>query len=99
MSYLGKQLEAKISLVNSIALSQNALARILSSIADVSSHSEISARSLQENIRLLTQYQRTMCRMMTGVQLRCYKEGVPTLPWLNLAQISELNISYGLQEE
>ncbi|HEY2492464.1 MAG TPA: hypothetical protein VGI33_06095 [Paenibacillus sp.] len=99
MSYLGKQQEAKISLVNSIALSQNALARILSSIADVSSHSEISARSLQDNIRLLTQYQSTMCRMMTGIQLHCHKDGVPTLPWLNLTQVSNLNLPSGLQEE
>jgi ABC-type transport system involved in cytochrome bd biosynthesis fused ATPase/permease subunit len=91
MSYLGKQNEAKIALINAIALSQHALARILSSIADVSSHSEITARSLQENIRLLTEYQSRMSQMITRIPLQRYKCGTPSSPWLNSSQHSSLN--------
>ncbi|MNP10310.1 hypothetical protein D3C76_1024550 [compost metagenome] len=99
MSNLGKQHEAKVALVNAIALSQHALARILNSIADVSSHSEITSRSLLENIRLLTEYQSTMCRMMTRIPLHRYKCGVPSSPWLNYSQISVLSNLCGVPEK
>lgn len=91
MSYLDKQSEAKIALVNAIALSQHALARILSSIADVSPRSEITARSLQENIRLLTEYQSTMSLMITRIPLQRYRYGTPSSPWLNSNYIPVLN--------
>lgn len=99
MSYLDKQSEAKIALVNAIALSQHALARILSSIADVSPHSEITARSLQENIRLLTEYQSTMSLMITRIPLQRYKYGTPSSPWINSFHISALDNPRGARKK
>ncbi|WP_136608386.1 hypothetical protein [Paenibacillus dokdonensis] len=87
MSMLLKEQEAKLSIIASIANSQQALARILSSIADISSHSELSARSLKENIRLLTQYQATMCEMLEGIKLCHPRRGTPAPPWLNASRL------------
>ncbi|MFE6077790.1 hypothetical protein ACFVQB_25310 [Paenibacillus sp. NPDC057886] len=82
MSLLRREQEAKLSLIESIAHSQQALARILDSVASVSAHSEVSARSLAENIRLLSRYQEEMSRMVTGIQLARIQHGEPGLPWL-----------------
>lgn len=82
MSLLRREQEAKLSLIESIAHSQQALARILDSVASVSAHSEVSARSLAENIRLLSRYQEEMSRMVTGIQLARIQQGEPGVPWL-----------------
>ncbi|MCK6076169.1 hypothetical protein [Paenibacillus silvae] len=82
MSLLQREREVKLALIESIAHSQQALARILDSVASVSSHSEVSARSLAENIRLLSRYQEEMSRMVTGVRLSRISYGEPGLPWL-----------------
>ncbi|AOZ91964.1 hypothetical protein [Paenibacillus crassostreae] len=99
MSYISKQNDAKIALINAIALSQHALARILSSIADVSAHSEITARNLQENIRLLTEYQSSMSQMITKIPLQRNKYGTPSLPWINTSQIPPLNNLCSVREK
>ncbi|KOY13931.1 hypothetical protein [Paenibacillus xylanivorans] len=82
MSLLRREQEAKLALIESIAHSQQALARILDSVASVSAHSEVSARSLAENIRLLSRYQEEMSRMVTGIQLAQIQHGEPGTPWL-----------------
>jgi len=82
MSLLQREQEVKLALIESIAHSQQALARILDSVASVSSHSEVSARSLAENIRLLSRYQEEMSRMITGIRLARIRHGEPSLPWL-----------------
>ncbi|MED5016021.1 hypothetical protein P9847_01740 [Paenibacillus chibensis] len=87
MSLFLKEQEAKLDMISSIAQSQQALARILSSIADVSSHSDLSARSLKENIRLLTQHQATMCEMLQGITLCHPRSGTPAPPWLNASRL------------
>ncbi|BFH60955.1 hypothetical protein [Paenibacillus azoreducens] len=87
MTLLLKEQETKLALIASIAQSQQALARILGSIADISSHSELSARNLKENIRLLTQYQATMCEMLQGITLCHPRSGIPAPPWLNVSRL------------
>ncbi|GIO66206.1 hypothetical protein VQ056_16505 [Paenibacillus sp. JTLBN-2024] len=87
MSLFVREQEAKLELIASIARSQQALARILGSIADISSHSELSARSLSENIRLLTQYQAAMCEMLQGITLCHPRSGTPAPPWLNASRL------------
>ncbi|WP_342552607.1 hypothetical protein [Paenibacillus sp. FSL R7-0652] len=82
MSLMQREQEVKLALIESIAHSQQALARILDSVASVSSHSEVSARSLAENIRLLSRYQEEMSRMVTGIRLTRIRYGEPGLPWL-----------------
>lgn len=83
MSRIRREQEARYAVISSIAKSQEALAGILDSIADISAHSETTAKSLAENIRLLTSYQSVMCGMLTGISLRRSKEGKPSSPWLD----------------
>lgn len=72
----------KLEMIRSIARSQAALAAILESLAEVTGYSELAARRLCENVRVLSEYQSAMCRMMSGISLRRQKEGVPSPPWL-----------------
>lgn len=90
--------EAKLTMITSIAHSQEALARILGSVADVSVHSENTARKLAENIRLLTQIQSAMCEMLLGISLHRIQYGTPTSPWLNEAYILDYDAARGVQE-
>lgn len=75
----------KLEMIRSIARSQAALADILESIAEITGQSEQTARKLSDNIRILSQYQSSMCRMMTGISLHQPKLGIPAAPWLNKA--------------
>lgn len=75
----------KLEMIRSIARSQAALAAILESIAEVTGQSELTARKLSDNIRILSGYQSAMCRMMSGISLHEPKEGVPAAPWLSKA--------------
>ncbi|WP_340025526.1 hypothetical protein MHI24_10235 [Paenibacillus sp. FSL K6-1096] len=75
----------KLEMIRSIARSQAALAAILESIAEVTGQSELTARKLSDNIRILSGYQSAMCRMLSGISLHEPKEGVPAAPWLSKA--------------
>ncbi|MNC29853.1 hypothetical protein D3C76_176920 [compost metagenome] len=75
----------KLEMIRSIARSQAALAAILESIAEVTGQSELTARKLSDNIRILSQYQSAMCRMMSGISLHRPKRGIPAAPWLSTA--------------
>ncbi|MEK3731480.1 MULTISPECIES: hypothetical protein [unclassified Paenibacillus] len=85
MSRLEQEQTAKIAMISSIASSQQALASILGSIADIAEHSDITARQLAENIRVLTAYQSVMTEMLTGISLNRIKTGSPAAPWLSSA--------------
>lgn len=98
MSLLRREQEAKLALIESIAHSQQALARILDSVASVSAHSEVSARNLAENIRLLSRYQEEMSRMATGIRLARIRYGEPGVPWLKHPDYA-IRIVRDLQEE
>ncbi|OZB91038.1 hypothetical protein [Paenibacillus sp. XY044] len=99
MSLLLREQETKLELIQSIALSQKALARILGSIADISSESDLSARALLENIRLLTQHQDTMCRMLTGISLCQPRNGNSAPPWLNASLSAHFAATREVQED
>ena len=73
----------KLEMIRSIARSQAALAAILESIAEITGQSELTARKLSDNIRILSGYQSAMCRMMSGISLHEPKQGVPAAPWLS----------------
>lgn len=75
----------KLEMIRSIARSQAALAAILESIAELTGQSELTARKLSDNIRVLSGYQSAMCRMMTGISLHRPKRGIPAAPWLSRA--------------
>ena len=72
--------EARVAMISSIARSQEALAGILENIAEVSAHSDVTAKRLAENIRLLTGYQSVMTEMLTGIPRNRTKRG--SSPWL-----------------
>ena len=96
---------AKIAVISSIARSQDALARILGNIAEITSHSDVTARILAENIRLLNAYQSVMAEMLAGIPLNRSKLGSPAAPWLKPGCSASRNISVfeernlGLQED
>lgn len=75
----------KLEMIRSIARSQAALAAILESIAEITGQSELTARKLSDNIRILSHYQSSMCRMISGISLHEPKQGVPAAPWLSKA--------------
>lgn len=75
----------KLEMIRSIARSQAALAAILESIAEITGQSELTARKLSDNIRILSHYQSSMCRMISGISLHEPKQGVPVAPWLSKA--------------
>ncbi|WP_410514172.1 hypothetical protein PaeBR_07155 [Paenibacillus sp. BR2-3] len=89
----------KLEMIRSIARSQAALAAILESIAELTDHSELTARKLSDNVRILSQYQSAMCRMMSGISLHRPKTGLPAAPWLSHSCAGGSRKSHGVQEE
>lgn len=79
---LGAAETAKLKLIDSIAQSQVAMARIMSSLADITEHSEATARHLAENIKVLTKYQDAIARTVCGITLHRVYNGTPTSPWI-----------------
>jgi len=82
MSRLGKEWEVKLDLLRSITRSQEALARMLESVADVAEGSEPSAAVLREHARVLTNLQRALLGAVTGTSWRPPVAGKPARPWL-----------------
>jgi len=82
MSRLNAEWEAKLSMLRAIARSQEAMARMLESAADVTAAGEPSAAVLREHVRVLTGLQAAMARSVAGVSWRPPKQGVPARPWL-----------------
>lgn len=75
--------DAKLQVILSISRSQNALARILESIADVSGYSEEAALALAHHADRMTRYQQAMASMLTNIALNRLNTGIPSAPWLN----------------
>lgn len=75
--------DAKLQVILSISRSQNALARILESIADVSGYSEETALTLANHMDGITRYQQAMASMLMNITLNRLNTGLPSTPWLN----------------
>lgn len=82
MSLVVQEWEARIALIRSIAHSQEAMARILGSIADVAEHSPHLAKSIRDNIQSLNALQLSMAETVTGVRLKRTRLGRPAQPLL-----------------
>ncbi|EXX85491.1 hypothetical protein BG52_08360, partial [Paenibacillus darwinianus] len=67
----------RLDLIASVAQSQRALARVLDTIADVSVVSPAAARSIADNIRLLSGLQQSMAAAVTGIRFREIRTGRP----------------------
>ncbi|WP_139995433.1 hypothetical protein [Paenibacillus paridis] len=76
--------EAKIAILASLARSQQALARILESVADVVDCSSEGARLLRDNVSSLTAMQETIAEAATCLywRRRVRYKGKPSHPWL-----------------
>lgn len=83
VSSLQNERDAKIQVILSISRSQNALARILESIADVSGYSEETALTLANHMDRITRYQQAMASMLMNLTLNPLNTGIPSAPWLN----------------
>lgn len=77
--------QVKLEFIASLARSQLALARILDSVADITGHSEETARLIGENVNLLVSLQASMAEAVTGVRLRDggMRKGEPAEPWVS----------------
>lgn len=82
MSVIGSVEASKLRLIDSIAKSQTAMARILDSLADVSDHSAEAARHLAQNIQTLTRYQQAIAETVCGITLHQVHNGTPSKPWI-----------------
>ncbi|CAM4013877.1 hypothetical protein COLU111180_19580 [Cohnella lubricantis] len=83
MSLLGKEWEIKLEMLRAIARSQDALARMLDSAADVTGASGLSATLLKEHVHVLTHMQRALLDSVAGTSWRSPVLGQPAPPWLS----------------
>ncbi|MNJ30481.1 hypothetical protein D3C77_250800 [compost metagenome] len=79
---IGSVEASKLRLIDSIAKSQAAMARILDSLADVSDHSAGTARHLAQNIQALTRYQQAIAKTVCGITMHQVYYGTPSKPWI-----------------
>lgn len=90
---------AKYKLIDSIAKSQTAMARILDSLADMSDHSKETARHLALNIDTLAKYQNAMARSVCGISLYRVHYGTPSSPWITKSCYKADIATRGVQED
>ncbi|WP_027087883.1 hypothetical protein [Cohnella panacarvi] len=83
MSRLGQEWTIKLCLMGSIAKSQEALARMLTSAADVTDMTGVTPQTLQEHVRVLTGMQGALLRIVAGASWRPPTRGTPAAPWLS----------------
>lgn len=83
MSLLGKEWEIKLEMLRAIARSQEALARMLDSAADVTGAAGLSATTLKEHVRVMTGLQRALLESVAGTSWRPPAAGNPAPPWLS----------------
>lgn len=74
--------ETKLMLLRSIARSQEALARILESVADVSGSAGPTPKALREHVRVLSGMQSALLHAVHGTSWRPSRMGTPASPWL-----------------
>ncbi|TYA10887.1 hypothetical protein FRY98_24250 [Paenibacillus faecis] len=89
----------KLKLIESIARSQMAMARILDSLADVSVHSGETARHLAANITILAKYQDAMARTVCGIRVHRVHYGTPSSPWIMNLCYPAASATRGVQED
>ncbi|MFC5405508.1 hypothetical protein [Cohnella soli] len=83
MNPLQLEWEIKLKLMNAITRSQEALARMLESTADVSGATGVPPEILHEHVRVLTGMQGALLRLVSGQSWRPPVKGEPGAPWLS----------------
>ncbi|MFB9277956.1 hypothetical protein [Cohnella cellulosilytica] len=80
-----REWEIKLQLMGAISRSQEALAKILENVADVTDHVGVSPATLREHLRVLNGMQGALLRTVTGQSWRPPVIGTPAAPWLSEA--------------
>lgn len=88
MSLLVKEWEIRMELIASLARSQLAMAKMLDSISSQAEVSPATAKSIQENIRILTGLQRSIAENIAGVSWARPKRGKLGPVWLSHPRLS-----------
>jgi hypothetical protein len=78
-----KEQSIKLELMESIAVSHKALARMLSCAADVTERTGMSSVHLQEYLRVIARCQLSLVRRLTGIPFPAVRRGTPGKVWLN----------------
>lgn len=79
-----RALEARLSMLESLARSQAAVARMLESAADAARCADIPARLIRQELRALARVQSAMLETVSGTRLRRIRRGGPPAPpWLH----------------
>ncbi|SDN59384.1 hypothetical protein SAMN04487897_103276 [Paenibacillus sp. yr247] len=73
----------KLDVLNSLARSQRALARIIESVAQSVEETPPLAKQVAENLESIVRYQQILTRKITGISIREKQKGTPADPWLN----------------
>lgn len=94
-----RETEAKIKMVEAMARSQAALARLLEQLSDISELSRQQSHLIHDNIVSLTQYQQALCHAVTGWRWREIKQGHAGAPWLNHHYPLDVSKAQGVEEE
>ncbi|TFE27859.1 hypothetical protein [Cohnella luojiensis] len=83
MNRLDREWEIKLRLIGAISRSQEALAKILESVADVTGTAGVAPETLHEHVRVLTGMQGALLRTVSGTSWRPPVRGKPASPWLS----------------
>ncbi|MZQ85987.1 hypothetical protein GQF01_28185 [Paenibacillus sp. 5J-6] len=73
----------KLDILESLARSQRALARIIESVADSVESSPQLAGQIADNLTSIVGYQRILAKKIIGLPIRLKQKGIPRQPWLN----------------
>lgn len=94
-----RRTEAQIKMVEAMARSQAALARLLEQLADISELSRHQSNLIHDNIVSLTHYQQSLCHTVTGWRWREVKQGSAGMPWLNHQYPLDVSRIHRVEEE
>ncbi|MFD2612386.1 hypothetical protein [Paenibacillus gansuensis] len=78
-----KQDELKIDILESLARSQKALAKIIENMAEQTEHAHGLSENLAENMQALSKYQLSLASKMSGITVHSKRYGLPGRPWLH----------------
>ncbi|MGQ7885124.1 hypothetical protein [Paenibacillus sp. WC2504] len=73
----------KLDILESLARSQRALARIIESVADSVESSPQLAGQIADNLTAIVSYQRILTKKIVGLRIRVKQKGTAKQPWLN----------------
>lgn len=83
MNRLEREHSIKLELLESIAVSHKALARMLSCAADITERTGMSAVHSQDYLRVIARCQLSLVRRLTRLTFPSVRRGTPGKVWLN----------------